>query len=98
MSYLQGEVVSRKEYLKKKKREKTKRALRKISSRTWILLAFILIISVYVIHQFYIYNTKHRLVQTLPDEISSMKEYNIYYVSETYAYDAENQLKSMSTY
>ena len=97
MSYLQGEVVSRKEYLKKKKREKTKRALRKISSRTWILLAFILIISVYVIHQFYIYNTKHRLVQTLPDEISSMKEYNIYYVSETYAYDAENQLKSMST-
>lgn len=97
MSYLQGEVVSRKEYLKKKKREKTKKALKRVSSRTWFLLAFILIISVYVVYQFYIYNTKHRLVQTLPEEISSMKDYNIYYVSQTYAYDAENQLKTMST-
>jgi len=97
MSYLQGEVLSRKEYLKKKKIEKTKKTLKGISPRTWFLLVFILIISVYIIHQFYIYNTKHRLVQTLPEEISSMKDYNIYYVSETYAYDAENQLKSMST-
>ena len=97
MNYLQGEVVSRKDYLKKKKREKTRKAIKKISARTWVLLAFILIISVYVFHQFYIYNTKHRLVQTLPDEISSMKEYNIYYMSESYAYDGENQLKTMST-
>ena len=50
-----------------------------------------------MIYQFYIYNTKHRLVQTLPDEISSMKEYNIYYMSQSYAYEGENQLKSMST-
>ena len=56
MSYLQGEVVSRKDYLKKKKREKTRKAIKKISARTWFLFTFILIISVYVIHQFYIYN------------------------------------------
>ena len=97
MSYLQGEVVSRKEYLKRKKREKSKKVLRKISSRTWVMFAFILVISVYVFYQFYIYNTKHRLVQTLPDEISSMKEYNIYYMSQSYAYEGQNQLKSMST-
>jgi len=93
----QDEVVSRKDYLKKKKREKTKRKLLNISKRTWVMLAFIIVISCYVIYQFYVYNTKHRLVQTLPDEISSMKDYKIYYVSETYAYDAKNQLKSMST-
>ena len=97
MSYLRGEVVSRKDYLKNKKREKNKRALKKVSTRTWVMVAFILIISVYVIYQFYIYNTKHRLVQTLPDEILSMKEYNIYYISESYAYQGKNQLKSMST-
>lgn len=93
----QEEVVSRKDYLKNKKRQKRKTMLGKISKRTWIMLAFILVISCYVIYQFYVYNSKHRLVQTLPDEISSMKEYKIYYVSETYAYDAKNQLKSMST-
>jgi len=97
MSYLQGEVVSRKEYLKKKKREKTRKNLKKVSPKTWFMLAFILVLFVYVAHQFYIYNTKHRLVQTLPEEISSMKEYNIYYMSESYAYQGQNQLKSMST-
>ena len=97
MSYLQGEVVSRKEYLKKKKREKTRKAIKKITPRTWFMIAFILVISVYVTYQFYIYNTKHRLIQTLPDEISSMKEYNIYYMSQSYVYEGENQLKSMST-
>ena len=45
----------------------------------WFMIAFILLISAYLIYQFYIYNTKHRLIQTLPDEISSMKEYKIYY-------------------
>lgn len=97
MSYLQGEVVSRKEYLKKKKREKTRKTIKKIDSRTWFMIAFILLISVYLSYQFYIYNTKHRLIQTLPDEISSMKEYKIYYMSESYAYDGQSQLKSMST-
>lgn len=97
MDFSQDEVMSRKDYLKKKKREKTKIKLLNISKRTWFMLAFILVISCYVIYQFYIYNTKHRLIQTLPDEILSMKEYQIYYVSETYAYDAKNQLKSMST-
>lgn len=97
MSYLQGEVVSRKDYLKKKKKEKTKKALKKITTRTWIMLAFILVISAYVTYQFYIYNTKHRLIQTLPDEILSMKEYNIYYMSESYSYEGQNQLKGMST-
>ncbi len=97
MGLNQDEILSRKEYLKKKKKEKRKNALSKVSKRTWFMLIFILIISVYVIFQFYIYNTKHRLVQTLPDEISSMKDYKIYYVSETYTYDSPNQLKSMST-
>lgn len=93
----QDEVVSRKDYLKNKKRQKRKNILINISKRTWIMLAFILVISLYVIYQFYVYNSKHRLVQTLPDEISSMKEYKIYYVSETYTYDSKNQLKSMNT-
>ncbi len=93
----QEEVVSRKEYLKKKKRQKRKTIFDKMGKRTWLMLAFILAISCYVIYQFGIYNKKHRLVQTLPDEISSMKEYKIYYVSESYTYDGKNQLKSMST-
>ena len=97
MGLNQNEIMTRKEYLKKKKKEKRKNMLSSISGRTWFLALFIIAISCYVVYQFYIYNTKHRLVQTLPDEISSMKDYKIYYVSESYAYDSKNQLKSMST-
>ena len=97
MGLNQDEIVSRKEYLKKKKRENRKNLLSSVNKRTWFMLAFILIASFYVVYQFYVYNTKHRLVQTLPDEISAMQDYKIYYVSQTYTYDSKNQLKSMST-
>lgn len=98
MDFKQGETLTRKEYIKKKKKEKRKVAFKNISARTWVMLAFILLCSAYVVYQFYIYNTKHRLVQTLPDEISSMKEYKIYYTSQTYTNETgKNQLKSMST-
>lgn len=98
MDFKQGETLTRKEYIKKKKKEKRKNALSNISKRTWVMLAFIILCSAYVVYQFYIYNTKHRLVQTLPEEISSMKDYRIYYTSETYTYErGKNQLKSMST-
>ena len=79
MDFKQGETLTRKEYIKKKKKEKRKNALSNISKRTWVMLAFIILCSAYVVYQFYIYNTKHRLVQTLPEEISSMKDYRIYY-------------------
>lgn len=98
MDFKQGETLTRKEYIKKKNKEKRKKAFKNISVKTWVMLAFVVLCSVYVIYQFYIYNTKHRLVQTLPDEISSMKDYKIYYTSETYTYEnGKNLLKSMST-
>lgn len=98
MDFKQGETLTRKEYIKKKKKEKRKKKIKNISARTWVMFIFILLCSAYVIYQFYIYNTKHRLVQTLPDEISSMKDYKIYYTSETYTYEnGKNQLKIMST-
>lgn len=90
------EVVSRKEYLKKKNRERKIRRLKGMSTSTRVIICFVIVISVYVAYQFSIYNKKHRLIQTLPDEISSLKDFYIYYVSDGYTYDKQNSLKYMS--
>ncbi|MDD2627286.1 MAG: DUF5050 domain-containing protein [Clostridia bacterium] len=97
LDYNQDEFMTRKEYLRNKKREKMLFKIQRVRKSTWFTLFLMILIASYVIYQYYIYNTKHRLVENLPEEISSMENYNIYYTSESYAYEGETQLKTMST-
>lgn len=97
LDYNQDEFMTRKEYLRNKKKENMLFKIQRVRKSTWFTLLLMILIASYVIQQYYIYNTKHRLVENLPEEISSMQNYNIYYISESYAYEGETQLKTMST-
>lgn len=83
------EVVSRKDYLRNKEKEKRKNDSNRKKKPPYFLIAFIVILTGYVIFQFATYQRKYRLINTVPDEIASLKDYDIYYTTSTYTYNPE---------
>lgn len=86
------EVVSRKDYLKNKENEKKQRQRKNKNENkkpSYYKLAFVVILTGYVIFQFSTYQKKYNLVNNVPQEISSLKNYDIYYTTSTYTYDPE---------
>lgn len=93
-----NEVVSRKDYLKSKEKKKKKQSKNKMPP--YFLILFITVLTCYVVFQFETYKNKYRLINTVPEEISSLKDYDIYYTTKTYTYNPEivlNYTKSNDT-
>ena len=80
-----GEQISRKEYLKRKR--KNSRLLRKRSKITYILMASFMALAIYVVIQVVIYRRYNSFKYTAGDEVNGQSVYNIYFVTEGYTYD-----------
>lgn len=90
-----GEEISRKEYLKRKR--KNSKLLRKRSKITYILMAIFMALAVYIIVQVFIYRKYNNFKYTLGDGVNDQAVYNIYFVTEGYTYDPVYSISSISS-
>lgn len=88
-----NEKMSRKEYLKRKKKQK--RMLKGKNRVSYILIGIIIILSVYVFTQFYVYS-KASSYKYIADELAKrQKVYNVYYITEGYTYKPKYTLNTI---
>ena len=87
-----GEKISRKEYLKRKK--KNSRLLRKRSKITYMLLACFIGLGIYILIQLLQYNKYNSFKYTEGDGVNKQPVYSIIFVTEGYTY---NPVYSVST-
>ena len=79
------EKITRKEYLKRKKKQYNNI---KSKSRAPILFLFVIVLlSIYVFTQFYVYSKSNNFTYVSDDDVNKQKIYNVYYVTEGYTYD-----------
>lgn len=90
-----GEQISRKEYLKRKR--KNSKLLRKRSKITYILIATFMALAVYIIVQIFIYKKYNNFKYTLGDGVNDQAVYNIYFVTEGYTYNPTYSISSITS-
>lgn len=89
------EQISRKEYLKRKR--KNSKLLKKRSKITYILMATFMALAVYIVVQVIIYNKYNNFKYTLGEGVNDQAVYNIYFVTEGYTYDPVYSISSISS-
>lgn len=89
------EEITRKEYLKRKKRQK--QSLNKKSKISYIMIGVLIFLAVYVFFQFYVYSKTNNFKYVEGDGVGNQKVYNMYYVTEGYTYDPVYSLNSIRT-
>ncbi len=94
LQYDDEEKITRKEYLKRKKKQ-AKKILKKKSTITYVMIAFTIILSVYLIAQIYVYSTNNNYKYIEADAVKEQKVYNVYYVTEGYTYNPVYTLNSI---
>lgn len=87
------EKLTRKEYLKRKKKQAKK--LKKISKITYLVIGFIVLLSIYVGVQLYVYSKENNFKYVAGDDVNKQKIYNVYYVTEGYTYDPVYSLSTI---
>lgn len=87
------EKISRKEYLKRKKKQK--KMLKGKNRVSYILIGIIVILSIYVFTQFYVYSKASSYKYIEDDLAKRQKVYNIYYITEGYTYNPKYTLNSI---
>lgn len=90
-----GEQISRKEYLRRKK--KNSQNVKKRSKITYILMATFMALAIYIIAQVFEYRRYNSFKYTLGDGVNSQAVYNIYFVTEGYTYDPVYSISSISS-
>lgn len=95
MQFDLGEQISRKEYLKRKKRNS--KLLRKRSKITYILMAIFMALAIYIIVQMFIYRKYNNFKYTLGDGVNDQAVYNIYFVTEGYTYNPTYSISSITS-
>lgn len=90
-----NEKISRKEYLKRKKRQA--KSLKKRSKLTYIFLGVTLLLSIYVMTQFYVYSKANNYKYVAGDDVNKQKVYNLYYITEGYTYNPKYTLNSINS-
>ena len=87
------EKISRKEYLKRKKKQSNNI---KVKSKAPILFGIVvLLLSIYVFTQFYVYSKANNYKYVSGDDVDSQDVYNVFYVTEGYTYDPVYSLNSI---
>lgn len=87
------EKITRKEYLKRKK--KKARSLKKRSKITYFMFFLITFLIVYIIIQYCVYKKTNNFKYTSDSDVEAQKVYNIFYVTEGYTYDPVYSLSSI---
>ena len=90
----EDEKLTRKEYLKRKKKQSSN-IKKKKSKLTYITLFLVAIVGIYLIAQIYVYSKENNF-KYVEDELSkAQKIYNVYYVTEGYTYNPVYTLNSI---
>lgn len=89
------EKITRKEYLKRKK--KKAKSLKKRSKITYFMFFLVAFLIVYILTQYYIYKKENNFKYTSALELEAQKVYNIFYVTEGYTYDPVYSLSSIQS-
>jgi hypothetical protein len=79
------EKITRKEYLKRKKRQYDNIKTKSKTSALFILV--LVLLSIYVFTQFYVYSKENNYTYVAGEDVENQKIYNVYYVTEGYTYD-----------
>ncbi len=87
------EKLTRKEYLKRKKKQS--KILQPKSKFSYIIISVIVVLCAYVFTQFYVYSRSNSLKYTEDDNMAKQKVYQLYYVTEGYTYDPVYSLNSI---
>lgn len=87
------EEITRKEYLKRKKKQE--KSLKKKSKISYIMIGVLVLLAVYVFFQFYVYSKTNNYKYVEGEGVSEQKVYNMYYVTEGYTYDPVYSLNSV---
>ncbi len=90
-----GEEISRKEYLKRKR--KNSKLLRKRSKITYILMAIFMALTIYIVVQMFIYRQYNNFKYTLGEGVNDQAVYNIYFVTEGYTYNPTYSVSSITS-
>lgn len=89
----EDEKITRKEYLKRKKKQASN--LKQRSKITYIMIFCIVVISIYLATQIYVYSKENNFKYVEGDQLKSQKVYNVYYVTEGYTYNPVYTLNSI---
>ena len=89
-----GEKITRKEYLKRKKKQ-AKSIRKKRSKITYIIIVFLALLSIYICAQFYVYSKTNNFKYVDNEDVKAQQVYNVYYVTEGYTYDPVYSLNSI---
>lgn len=89
------EEITRKEYLKRKKKQE--KNFNKKSKISYIMIACFSLLAIYVFTQFYVYSKTNNFKYVAGDGVNAQKVYNMYYVTEGYTYDPVYSLNSINS-
>lgn len=89
------EKITRKEYLKRKKKQAN--GLKKRSKITYIIIGLMVVLSIYVFTQYYVYSKENNFKYVAGDDVNKQQVYNVYYVSEGYTYTPVYSLNSINS-
>ncbi|MBR1883954.1 MAG: hypothetical protein IJ809_03290 [Clostridia bacterium] len=94
LSVSDEEQMSRKEYLKNKRKQERQMnsAFGRLTKKKVIVAMLIIVLLAYVAIQFYIYYKQTNYTYLSAEEVDSQKVYDIYYMSEGYTYNPSSSL------
>ncbi len=90
LDFKPDEKISRKEYLKRKKKQASS-YIRK-SKITIAIIILVILLSIYIIYQFYIYNTVNNYKYLAGEGVNDQKVYGMYYLTAGYTYEPNYSL------
>ena len=90
-----GEQISRKEYLKRKR--KRSKILRKRSKITYMLLCIFMALSIYIVIQLFIYKKYNSFKYVEGENVAAQAVYDIFFVTEGYTYDPVYSVNKMES-
>ena len=90
-----GEKISRKEYLKRKKKQAKK--IKETSKSRLVIAICMVLLGIYVIVQFVIYNKANSFKYIEGENVSLQAVYNMYYVTDGYTYDPVYSLSKIDS-
>jgi hypothetical protein len=95
LSLSDEEKLSRKEYLRKKKKQII--GMKSKGKKKYIAIIFAVILMLYVFIQFYIYYRDNNYKYLSDQQVDKQTVYNMYYVSVGYTYDPKTSLNSIKS-
>ena len=95
LSINEEDKMTRKEYLKDKKKQRKK--LKKGNKTKFIVIGFISLLAIYVFVQFYIYYKQNNYKYLTDEHVDNQKVYNMYFLTEGYTYEPKTSLNLITT-